>query len=389
MRVHEYQAKQLLAEFGIPVPRGGVARTTAEARRIAADLGGEVVVKAQVHAGGRGKAGGIMMISSPDEAEQAAKRMIGSRLVTHQTSRQGVPVSAVLVEEAIHIERELYLGVVIDNTAGMVVIMASEAGGMDIEEIAATSPDKILKAHIDPALGIHPYRARRLAFDLNLAPAQIRPATEIISNLYKLFEAKDCSLAEMNPLAITSDGRVLAADAKLTFDDNASYRQRAVVELRDIEQEDPLEVDAKSRGIENYVKLDGSVGCIVNGAGLAMAVLDLLKQVGGGAANFLDIGTLNDPDRVVQAFQILASDPDVKAVLVNIFGGMARVDIIAQGIVAAANQMKIGVPVIVRLAGTNVEQGERILNESGLHLIRAYSMQEAAQKAVEAAKKAS
>ena len=389
MRVHEYQAKQLLAEFGIPVPRGGVARTTAEARRIAADLGGEVMVKAQVHAGGRGKAGGIMMVSSPDEAEQAAKRMIGSRLVTHQTSSQGVPVSAVLVEEAIHIERELYLGVVIDNTAGMVVIMASEAGGMDIEEIAATSPDKILKAHIDPALGIHPYRARRLAFDLNLAPAQIRPATEIISNLYKLFEAKDCSLAEMNPLAITSDGRVLAADAKLTFDDNASYRQRAVVELRDIEQEDPLEVDAKSRGIENYIKLDGSVGCIVNGAGLAMAVLDLLKQVGGGAANFLDIGTLNDPDRVVQAFQILASDADVKAVLVNIFGGMARVDIIAQGMVAAANQMEIGVPVIVRLAGTNVEQGERILNESGLHLIRAYSMQEAAQKAVEAAKKAS
>ena len=389
MRVHEYQAKQLLAEFGIPVPRGGMARTTAEARRIAADLGGEVMVKAQVHAGGRGKAGGIMMVSSPDEAEQAAKRMIGSRLVTHQTSSQGVPVSAVLVEEAIHIERELYLGVVIDNTAGMVVIMASEAGGMDIEEIAATSPDKILKAHIDPALGIHPYRARRLAFDLNLAPAQIRPATEIISNLYKLFEAKDCSLAEMNPLAITSDGRVLAADAKLTFDDNASYRQRAVVELRDIEQEDPLEVDAKSRGIENYIKLDGSVGCIVNGAGLAMAVLDLLKQVGGGAANFLDIGTLNDPDRVVQAFQILASDADVKAVLVNIFGGMARVDIIAQGIVAAANQMEIGVPVIVRLAGTNVEQGERILNESGLHLIRAYSMQEAAQKAVEAAKKAS
>jgi succinyl-CoA synthetase beta subunit len=389
MRVHEYQAKQLLAEFGIPVPRGGVARTTAEARRIAADLGGEVMVKAQVHAGGRGKAGGIMMVSSPDEAEQAAKRMIGSRLVTHQTSSQGVPVSAVLVEEAIHIERELYLGVVIDNTAGMVVIMASEAGGMDIEEIAATSPDKILKAHIDPALGIHPYRARRLAFDLNLAPAQIRPATEIISNLYKLFEAEDCSLAEMNPLAITSDGRVLAADAKLTFDDNASYRQRAVVELRDIEQEDPLEVDAKSRGIENYIKLDGSVGCIVNGAGLAMAVLDLLKQVGGGAANFLDIGTLNDPDRVVQAFQILASDADVKAVLVNIFGGMARVDIIAQGIVAAANQMEIGVPVIVRLAGTNVEQGERILNESGLHLIRAYSMQEAAQKAVEAAKKAS
>jgi len=300
-----------------------------------------------------------------------------------------VPVSAVLVEEAIDIERELYLGVVIDNAAGMVVIMASEAGGIDIEEIATTSPDRILKAHIDPALGIHPYRARRLAFDLNLAPAQIRPATEIISNLYRLFEAKDCSLAEINPLAITSDGRILAVDAKLNFDDNATYRQRAIAELRDTEQEDPLEVDAKSKGIENYVKLDGSVGCIVNGAGLAMAVLDLLKQVNGGAANFLDIGTLNEPDRVVQAFRILTSDPDVKAVLVNIFGGMARVDIIAQGIVAAANQMVIEVPVIVRLAGTNVEQGERILNESGLRLTRAYSMQEAAQKAVEAVKKSS
>ncbi len=389
MKVHEYQAKQLLAEFGIPVPRGGVARTAAEARKIAADLAGRVVIKAQVHAGGRGKAGGIKTVSSPDDAEQAAERMIGSRLVTHQTTPQGVPVSAVLVEEAIDIERELYLGVVIDNAASMVVIMASEAGGMDIEEIASTTPDKILKTHIDPALGVHPFRARRLAFDLNLAPPQIRPATEIISNLYRLFEAKDCSLAEINPLAITSDGRVLAADAKLNFDDNASYRQRPVAELRDTEQEDPLEVDAKSRGIENYVKLDGNIGCIVNGAGLAMAVLDILKQVGGGAANFLDIGTLNDPDRVVQAFGILTSDPDVKAVLVNIFGGMARVDIIAQGIVSAANQMVIGMPVVVRLAGTNVDEGERILNESGLDLIRAYSMQEAAQKAIEAAKKSS
>ena len=389
MKVHEYQAKQMLAESGIPVPRDGVARTAAEAKKIAAGLGGKIMIKAQIHAGGRGKAGGIKTVSSPDEAQQAAERMIGSRLITHQTSPQGVPVSAVLVEETIDIERELYLGVVIDNAAGMVVVMASEAGGMDIEELARTSPDKILKAHIDPALGVHPYRARGLAFDLNLAPAQLRPVTEIISNLYKLFEAKDCSLAEINPLAITSDGRVLAVDAKLNFDDNASHRQRAVAELRDTEQEDPLEVDAKSRGIEHYVKLDGSVGCIVNGAGLAMAVLDLLKQVGGGAANFLDIGTINDPDRVVQAFQILTSDPDVKAVLVNIFGGMVRADTIAQGIVAATNQMVIGMPVVVRLAGTNVEQGERILNESGLHLIRAYSMQEAAQKAMEAAKKSS
>lgn len=387
MKIHEYQAKQLLAEFGIPIPRGGVAKTATEAREIAAGLSGKAVVKAQVHAGGRGKAGGIKLASLPDEAEQAAKDMLGSRLVTHQTSSEGVPVTAVLVEEAIGIEHELYLGIVIDGAAGRPVIMASEAGGMEIEEVARTSPQKILKAHIDIALGVRPYQARGLAFDLNLAQGQIRPATEIISNLYKLFQAKDCSLAEINPLVITSDGRILAADAKLNFDDNASYRQRAIAELRDIEQEDPLEVEATNRGIENYIKLDGDIGCVVNGAGLAMAVLDLLKQAGGGAANFLDIGTLNNPDRVVEAFRIITSDPNVKAVLINIFGGMARVDIIAQGIVEAAKQMDIKVPVVVRLAGTNVVEGERILDESGLSLIRAYNFQDAAQKAVEAAQK--
>ena len=387
MKAHEYQAKQLMAEFGVPVPRGSVAKTPAEARKIAADLGGKVVVKAQVHAGGRGKAGGIKVVSSPDEAEQAAQKLLGTRLVTHQTGPQGVPVNTVLVEEAINIKRELYLSIVIDGVAGLPVIMASEAGGMDIEEVARTTPEKILKAYIYPGQGVRTYLARKLAYGLNLAPEQMKAGSELIANLYKLFQARDCSLAEINPLVITADGRVLAADAKLNFDDNASYRQKAVEALRDIAQEDPLEVAAKSKGIENYIKLDGSIGCLVNGAGLAMAVLDLLKQEGGNAANFLDIGTINDPERVVQAIGIINSDPNVKAMLINIFGGMARTDVIAQGLVTAHKKMEIKVPVVVRLAGTNVAQGDKILDESGLKLIRASNFREAAQKAVAAAKK--
>ncbi|MCJ7521097.1 MAG: ADP-forming succinate--CoA ligase subunit beta [Dehalococcoidia bacterium] len=387
MKAHEYQAKELLAEYGVPIPVGGVAKTASEAREIAAGLKGQIVVKAQVHAGGRGKAGGIKIVSTPDEAEQAARDMLGSMLVTHQTSPEGVPVNAVLVAEAADIEKELYLGIVIDGVAGLPVIMASESGGVDIEEVASTSPEKILKAYVYPGLGVRPYLARQLAFNLNLNKEQVKSATELISNLYKLFEAKDCSLAEINPLAVTTDGRLLAVDAKLNFDDNALFRQRDVEELRDVQQEDALEVEAKSKGIENYIKLDGEVGCLVNGAGLAMAVLDLLKQVGGNAANFLDIGTINDPDRVVQAIGIINSDPDVKVILVNIFGGMARTDVIAQGLVAASKQMEIKVPVVVRLAGTNVDEGNRILDESGLNLIRAYSFKEAAQKAVEAVQK--
>ena len=387
MKAHEYQAKELLAEYGVPVPAGGVAKTASEAREIAAGLKGQIVVKAQVHAGGRGKAGGIKIVSTPDEAEQAARDMLGSMLVTHQTSPEGVPVNDVLVAEAVDIEKELYLGIVIDGVAGLSVIMASESGGMDIEEVASKSPEKILKAYVYPGLGVRPYLARQLAFNLNLNKEQVKSATELISNLYKLFEAKDCSLAEINPLAVTTDGRLLAVDAKLNFDDNALFRQRDVEELRDVQQEDALEVEAKSKGIENYIKLDGEVGCLVNGAGLAMAVLDLLKQVGGNAANFLDIGTINDPDRVVQAIGIINSDPGVKAILVNIFGGMARTDVIAQGLVAASKQMEIKVPVVVRLAGTNVDEGNRILEESGLSLIRAHSFKEAAQKAVEAVQK--
>ena len=387
MKAHEYQAKQLMAEFGVPVPRGSVAKTPAEARKIATDLGGKVVVKAQVHAGGRGKAGGIKVVSSPDEAEQAARKLLGSSLVTHQTGPQGVPVSAVLVEEAIDIKRELYLSIVIDGVAGLPVIMASEAGGMDIEEVAKTTPEKILKAYVSPGVGVRPYLARSLAYGLNLAPEQMKSGTELIASLYKLFQAKDCSLAEINPLVVTADGRVLAADAKLNFDDNASYRQKAIEALRDISQEDSLEAEAKGKGIENYIKLDGSIGCLVNGAGLAMAVLDLLRQEGGNAANFLDIGTINDPERVVQAIGIINSDPNVKAMLINIFGGMARTDVIAQGLVTAHKRMEIKVPVVVRLAGTNVAQGNKILDESGLKLFRANNFREAAQKAVAAAKK--
>jgi len=385
MKVHEYQAKQLLAEYGVPVPRGAVARTAAEAGKIAADLGGRVVIKAQVHAGGRGKAGGIKVVSTPEEAEKAAAEMLGTRLVTHQTSAEGAPVDAVLVEEEIDVQSELYLGIVIDGVVGMPVVMASEAGGMDIEEVARTAPEKIFKAHIDPGIGVHAFRARGMAFDLNLEQAQRKAATDTITSLYKLFEAKDCSLAEINPLVVTGDGRLLAADAKLNFDDNAAFRQKGVQELRDTAQEDPLEVNANSKGIENYIKLDGSIGCLVNGAGLAMAVLDLLKQAGGNAANFLDIGTINDSERVVQAIEIINSDPDVKAILINIFGGMARTDVIAQGIVDAHQRLEIKVPLVVRLAGTNVDEGDRILKESGLSLIRAYSFKEAAEKAAKAA----
>ncbi len=388
MKLHEYQAKGIFKKSGISIPNGQLITEVKQASEAVQGINGPPwVIKAQVHAGGRGKAGGIKIVSTPDEAEQAARDMLGSMLVTHQTSPEGVPVNAVLVAEAVDIEKELYLGIVIDGVAGLPVIMASESGGMDIEEVASTSPEKILKAYVYPGLGVRPYLARQLAFDLNLNKEQVKSATELISNLYKLFEAKDCSLAEINPLAVTTDGRLLAVDAKLNFDDNALFRQRDVEELRDVQQEDALEVEAKSKGIENYIKLDGEVGCLVNGAGLAMAVLDLLKQVGGTAANFLDIGTINDPDRVVQAIGIINSDPDVKVILVNIFGGMARTDVIAQGLVAASKQMEIKVPVVVRLAGTNVDEGNRILDESGLNLIRAHSFKEAAQKAVEAVQK--
>jgi succinyl-CoA synthetase beta subunit len=312
--------------------------------------------------------------------------VLGRRLVTSQTSAEGVPVSKVLVEEVVSIQQELYLSILIDGTSRMPLMMASEAGGMEIEEVAREAPEKIHRAYVDPVTGFQPFQGRKLAFSMNLSPALVRPAAELMVNLYRLFWSKDCSLAEINPLVVTTEGRLLALDAKLNFDDSAVFRHPELEKLRDPEQEDPLEVKAINYGIRNYIKLDGNIGCMVNGAGLAMAVLDIITLAGGKPANFLDIGTANTPERVVNAFKLFTTDPDVKAVLVNIFGGIARVDIIAQGIVEAFQQMEVTIPVVVRLAGTNVEEGKRILAESGLNLIQAVDLYDAAKKAVEAAK---
>ncbi len=386
MKVHEYQAKALLSQFGIPIPRGDVATTAAEVREIASRLGGRVAIKAQVYAGGRGKAGGIRVAGSPEEAEGFAVEILGGRLITAQTTAEGVPVSKVLVEEAVNVERELYLSIVVDGTTQLPVMIASEAGGVEIEEVAQATPEKILRAYIDPATGFQPFQGRRLSYGMNLSQDQLPSAVELMSNLYRLFHSQDCSLAEINPLAVTTDGKLLALDAKLNFDDNTLFRHHDIEELGDPEQEDPLEVRAISYGIKNYIKLDGNIGCMVNGAGLAMSVMDLITLAGGSPANFLDIGTLNTTDRVVNAFKVFTTDPSVKAVLVNIFGGMARVDVIAQGIVEAYQQMDISIPVVVRLAGTNVEEGERILAESGIGLIRASDFRGAAEKVVKAAR---
>ena len=386
MKVHEYQAKTLLSEFGIPVPDGRVAATPAEARKIAAEFGEKVAIKAQVYAGGRGKAGGIKVASTPDEAEKLAGQMLGTRLVTHQTTPEGVPVSKVLVEKAVDVERELYLSIVIDNVSRLPVMMASEAGGMDIEEVARVSPEKILKVYIDQATGFQAFHGRRLAYGMNLSQAQVRPAVSLMTNLYKLFQAKDCSLAEINPLVVTTNDELMALDAKLNFDDNALFRHSDVEQLHDVEQEDPLEVRARELGVQNFIKMEGNIGCMVNGAGLAMAVMDLITHAGGSPANFLDIGTVNNTDRVVNAFRVFTTDPSVKAILVNIFGGMARVDVIAQGIVEAHKQMEVRLPLVVRLAGTNVDEGRQILAESELSFIEATDFYDAARKAVAAAK---
>lgn len=386
MKIHEYQAKALLAQYGIPVPRGKVASTPAEAREIAAEIGRKVVIKAQVYAGGRGKAGGIKKVNSPEEAKKAASQLIGTRLVTHQTGLEGVPVSKVLVEEAGNVTRELYLSVLVDGTSRLPVMMASEAGGMEIEEVAQSAPEKIFKSYIDPAIGFQSFQGRKLAYGINLDGGQIGEATRLMTNLYKLFIDKDCSLAEINPLVVTADEKLLALDAKLNFDDNALYRHKDIQEVQDKEQEEPLEIQARDWGINNYVKMDGDIGCMVNGAGLAMAVNDLIQYCGGRAANFLDIGTLNNTGRVVNSFKMFIADPRIKAVLVNIFGGMARVDVIAKGIVEAYQQMNIPFPVVIRLAGTNLEEGQRILAESGISFIQAKDFYDVANKVVKAAK---
>jgi succinyl-CoA synthetase beta subunit len=388
MKIHEFQAKQILANFGVPVPKGRVATSADAAKTIAVELGGKVVVKAQIHAGGRGKGGGVKLANSPDEAASVFSQIMGMQLITHQTGPEGQKVKTVLIEEQMPIERELYLAVLIDGAAGRVVMMASAAGGMEIEEVAAKTPGAIHRVSIDPVTGFQPHHARELCFALGLTGDLMKPATQLMNGLYDAFIASDASLAEINPLVITTDGRVLALDAKMNIDDNAMFRHKDIAALRDKDEEDPSEVEASEKGISNFIKLDGNIGCLVNGAGLAMATMDSIKFAGGEPANFLDIATANDVDLVVDALLIISRDPNVKAILVNIFGGMARVDIIAQGIINAQKKMAKAIPVVARLAGTNVEEGERLIKESGLAIIRADELGDAAKKAVEAARAA-
>jgi succinyl-CoA synthetase beta subunit len=388
MKVHEFQAKRVLAGFGVPVPNGRVAKDADEARAITQELGGKAVVKAQIHAGGRGKGGGVKLANSPDESSQLFGQIMGMQLVTHQTGPQGQKVKTVLIEEQMQIERELYLAVLIDGAAGRPIMMASAAGGMDIEEVAAKTPEKIVRVSIDPVTGFQPHLARELCFALDLTGDAQKQAIKLMTSLYDAFVATDASLAEINPLVVTKDGRVLALDAKMNFDDNALFRHPDIEALRDKDEEDPSEVEAADKGISNFIKLDGNIGCLVNGAGLAMATMDSIKLAGGEPANFLDIATANDVNKVVDALMIISRDPNVKAILVNIFGGMARVDVIAEGIIQAQRKMEKTIPVVARLAGTNVEEGERLINESGLPVIRAEELGDAARKAVEAARAA-
>ena len=386
MKIHEYQAKALLRAFGVTVPRGEVATTPAQAREIAQRLGGRVVVKAQVHAGGRGKGGGIKLADDPERAEQAAAQILGMMLKTPQTPPEGIKVRSVLIEEASAIERELYASITLDRTRATHVVMASASGGMDIEEVAARTPDKILREWAHPALGLADFQVRRLAFGLGLAGEQVKQAVALLRNLFALYLAKDCSLVEINPLVVTKDGRVLALDAKLNFDDNALYRHADVVALRDTHEEDPLDVEASKYGL-NYIKLDGDVGCMVNGAGLAMATMDIIKLAGGEPANFLDVGGGASPEQIENAFRILSSDPNVKAVFINVFGGILRVDRLAEGIIAAVRTLGLTLPVVLRAEGTNVEQGKKMLADSGLALTMAEDMADGAKKAVELARR--
>ena len=388
MKIHEYQAKILLREFGVPVPDGDVADTPGKAREIAQRLGGTVVVKAQVHAGGRGKAGGIKLADAAAAAEAVATQILGMRLKTPQTPPEGILVRSVWVEQASAIERELYLSMTLDRTRSTHVVMASQAGGMQIEEVAEHTPDKIIREWTHPALGLADFQARRLAFGLGLAGEAFKQGVGLIRNLFRLYLAKDCSLVEINPLVVTKDGRVVALDVKLNFDDNALYRHKDVVEMRDINEEDPLDVEAAKYGL-NYIKLDGDVACMVNGAGLAMATMDIVKLAGGEPANFLDVGGGASPEQIENAFRILSSDPAVKAIFINVFGGILRVDRLAEGVISAARKLGLQLPVVLRAEGTNVEQGKKMLADSGLSLILADDMGDGARKVVELARKAS
>jgi succinyl-CoA synthetase beta subunit len=389
MKIHEYQAKDILAKYGVAVPRGEVANTLDEALEVARRLftnGAQgVVVKAQIHAGGRGKGGGVKVAKNFAEAEEYAKNILGMQLVTHQTGPQGQKVQRLLIEETAPIDRELYLGIVLDRAKAQLVFMASQSGGMEIEEVAAKDPDAIYKEYIDPAVGFQPYQARNLAFKLGLKPTQINEAVRFMTGLYKAYVDTDASLLEINPFITTKDDRLFALDCKINFDDNAMFRHKQLKELRDIAEEDPLEVEASKYAL-NYIRLDGNIACMVNGAGLAMATMDIIQYAGGSPANFLDVGGGANQQQIENAFRILLSDKNVRAVFINIFGGILRVDTLAQGVVSAAKNLNVTVPVVLRLEGTNVEEGRKILKDSGLKFIVGETMQDAARKVVAAAK---
>ncbi len=384
MNIHEYQAKEVLAKYGVAVPKARVADTPAEAEAITKEFGTPVVIKAQIHAGGRGKGGGVKLAKNPDEAREYAKQIIGMTLVTHQTGPQGKKVKRVLVEQAGAIKKELYLGMVIDRAVSRVVMMASTEGGMEIEAVAARTPEKILKERIDPGVGLMPFQARKLAFGLNIPPELTGKAVKFMTGLYNAFVDTDCSLAEINPLVITQGGDIVALDAKMNFDGNGLFRHKDIQALRDFDEEDPTETEASKYDI-TYISLDGNIGCLVNGAGLAMAAMDMIKMSGGSPANFLDVGGGASTEQVTNAFRLILKDPKVKAILVNIFGGIMRCDVIAEGVVLAVKTLSLKVPLVVRLEGTNVEKGRAILSASKLNIIAASDMRDAALKAVAAA----
>jgi succinyl-CoA synthetase beta subunit len=388
MNIHEYQAKQLLGKFGVTVPRGKVAFTADEAVHAAKELGGPIwVVKAQIHAGGRGKGGGVKIADSMKKVEQISAEILGMQLVTHQTGPQGKEVKRLYIEEGCDIAREMYLGLLIDRATSRVTIIASTEGGMDIEEVAANTPEKIQSVVIDPAIGLQPFHARKLAFGLGLESGQIKSAVKFLSAMYRSFIELDASMVEINPLVVKGDGGLIALDAKMNFDSNALYRHSDVAELRDEDEEDPAEIEASKHEL-NYIKLDGSIGCMVNGAGLAMATMDIIQLYGSSPANFLDVGGGATAERVTAAFKIILSDDNVKGILVNIFGGIMRCDVIAEGIVASAKEVDLDVPLVVRLEGTNVDKGKKILADSGLPILSADNLADAAEKAVNAVKEA-
>jgi succinyl-CoA synthetase beta subunit len=385
MNIHEYQAKEILKRYGVPVPIGKVASTPQAVKAAAAELGGRCVIKAQIHAGGRGKGGGVKLATSPEDAEQKASEMLGKNLVTHQTGPEGRQVRRVLVEQGVNIEREIYLGMVLDRAQARVTVICSSEGGVEIEEVAAQHPEKILKEVIDPAVGLQPFQCRRLAFALGVSDDVVGKMVAMMQALYRAFDQCDCSIAEINPLILTPEGQVMALDAKMNFDDNAMFRHKDILALRDLNEEDPREIEASKYDL-SYISLEGNIGCMVNGAGLAMATMDIIKLCGGEPANFLDVGGGATKERVSQAFRIILSDARVRGVLINIFGGIMRCDVLAQGVVDAARELSVNIPLVVRMQGTNVELGRKILADSGLPVISAETMAEAAEKIVQAVK---